>query len=126
MLVLIFPIQNDSINNTMYVVRNLLSTLAWSLIYLSVFFLLLSLFFFSSQITTNLVTLLGKNKWQNQKNKFTYALKNIAINKDNYLRLMIISFIICIGIFPGITLKRSINIHIDLESISAGFTICCS
>lgn len=123
MLVLIFPIENDSINNTMYVVRNLLSTLAWSLIYLSAFFLLLSLFFFSSQITTYLVTLLGKNKWQNQKNKFTYALKNIAINKNNYLRLMIISFIICIGIFPGITLKRSINNHIDLES---NLTIGCA
>ncbi|TFF90858.1 MAG: ABC transporter permease [Promethearchaeota archaeon] len=102
--------------NTTTLEGMLKAIIAWSLTYVGVIFILLSIFQLLSKGLIQFLIWIGKKYWQQKKNFLTFSLKSFQLSKIIFKRFTFVVLIIGLCMIPGFLMRPSIEKHLTLET----------
>ncbi|MHA1307570.1 MAG: FtsX-like permease family protein [Candidatus Heimdallarchaeota archaeon] len=87
-----------------------------SLIFVSIFLII-------SRLVMLLWRFIGNQVWKKRKNYFTLALKQLSIYSKDFQRVILVMFLICLCVVPGLILIKSTDDHLEIEAnLAMGFS----
>ncbi len=109
-------IQNPTIVDTSFLTQNVISIIAFIILYFGAFLCIIIVIIIINRLIVRLFDIINRDNWPYKKNIFTYIVKNISTSKEIYSKVMFLTFLISFGLTPGLTITKSVNNHISLES----------
>ncbi len=100
-----------------------LQLIFWFLTGIGFIFLSASVFLLLTRIVAFIWAKIGKRIWKRTKSFLTLSLKHISIYNKDFQRVILASFIVGLGITPGLVLNKSVKEHIPIES---NLSVCYS
>ncbi|NHJ47418.1 MAG: ABC transporter permease [Asgard group archaeon] len=95
----------------------------WFLIILGAIFILAAVFMLASRVIAFAWSKIGKVIWTKTKSFLTLSFKHISIYSKDFRRIILATFILGLGITPGLIIKKSVNDYIPIESkLSTGYS----
>lgn len=115
LLATIIPLERLTATSISYNLSSLIAIIAWVFIIVGALITIIGLFYIVARCILAQFNKAGERRWYVNKNRLSYALKNLITNKENYQRIIVITLIASIGLLPGTILPPSMNRQIALE-----------
>ncbi len=115
LLATIVPLERLTATSISYDLSSLITLIAWVFIIVGALVTINGLFYIVARCILAQFNKIGERRWYENKNRLSYALKNLITNKENYQRVIVITLIASIGLLPGAILPPSMNRQIALE-----------